>query len=233
MSSKNKNVIYKNPIDETNDYLVPLKHDYNSSTPIKLKLSKNAVSSNFPPRAKSFFSSIYFLISLLLYVGIPITQLVIGLVYIGQCPIQQIIVTWMIVSGVFGILLVIVGVVIYVKTIKRPLSLSSCSHRHSHSLTIRILTPILILILLFIVIWFFIGQVFIFEVKLRVEFFDPTLPEYCHGNLYKAAYILIFISYLMFLLVIILNILSYVVSPEESNSDTYEKEKYPIHNIRT
>ncbi|CAF0804804.1 unnamed protein product [Rotaria sp. Silwood1] len=223
MSSKNKRVTYKHPIDENTDYLVPLKSDYNLSIPIKLKLSENVSSPPHPPASNGFFTSIYFVISLLLYVTIPITQLVIGLIYIGQCPVQQMIVVWMIVSGIFGILLAIVGIIIHVKIRKQQLSLSSYDDHQSYPLMIRILMPIFILILLFIVVWFFVGQVFIFEVKLRVEFSDPTLPEYCHGNLYKAAYILIFIDYLIFLLVIILNVLSYVAPPDENDSNNHEK----------
>jgi hypothetical protein len=83
-------------------------------------------------------------------------------------------------------------------------------------------------IFLFIVAWFFAGQVFVFQVKLRVEFFDSTLPEYCHGNLYKAAYILIFIDYLIFLLAIILNVLSYVAPPDDD-----QEKPQPVHTIRT
>ncbi|CAF2550529.1 unnamed protein product [Rotaria sp. Silwood2] len=233
MSSKSKRVTYKHPIDENTDYLVPLKSDYNMSMPIKIKFSENTSSPPpLPPTPNGFFSSIYFVISLLVYVTIPITQLVIGLIYIGKCPVQEMIVVWMIVSGIFGILLAIIGIIIHVKVRKQPLSLSPYDDHQSYPLIIRILMPMFILILLFIVVWFFVGQVFIFEVKLRVEFFDPTLPEYCHGNLYKSAYILIFIDYLIFLLVIILNVLSYVAPPDENDSNNHEK-KHQMHKIST
>ena len=79
---------------------------------------------------------------------------------------------------------------------------------------------------------FFAGQVFIFEVKLRVEFFDSTLPEYCHKNLYKAAYIIIFIDYLIFLLAIILNVLSYVAPPDDNLTDKHGN-KRSIDNTKT
>jgi hypothetical protein len=230
MSSKSKKVTYKNPIDENADYLVPLQYDYNSSRPIQSK-SEN-ISSPSPPSPSGFFGSTYLPVSLLLYVAIPISQLIIGLIYIGQCPIQDLIDTWMIVSGFSGILLVIIGVIIHIKIRKQSLLLSPYDDSQSYSLIIRILIPIFIVILLFIVAWFFAGQVFVFEVKLRVELFDPTLPEYCHANLYKAAYILIFISYLIFLLAIILNVLTYVVGPDD-NDNHHHQTKRSTHDTKT
>jgi hypothetical protein len=83
---------------------------------------------------------------------------------------------------------------------------------------LKILIPIFILLLLCVIGWFFAGQVVVFEVKLRVEFFDPVLPEYCHGHLYKAAYILIFVDYLIFLIAIVLNILSCMTPAAEDNT---------------
>ncbi|UJR36850.1 hypothetical protein I4U23_029563 [Adineta vaga] len=225
MSSHNKKVTYKHPIDENTDYLVPLQYEYKSSIPIQSRYSENvsSIPSSAPP--SGLFSSIYFPVSLLLYVGIPIAQLVIGFVYIGQCPIQQLIVAWMIVSGIFGILLVVVGLIIHTRIRKQ-------SSTHSNLLVLQLLIPFFIIILLFIIAWFFAGQVFVFRVKLSVEFFDSNLPEYCHGNLYKAAYILIFIDYLLLLLAIILNVLSFVAPPDDTVK-SHEIKKRPIDQIRT
>jgi hypothetical protein len=223
MTSKNKRVTYKQPIDENTDYLVPLQYDHNSSVPTQSKTSEKPPS---PPGG--LFGSIYLPISLILYVGVPISQLVIGFIYIGQCTVQQTIVVWMIVSGISGILLVIIGVIIHVQIRKQSLPSTSYDGPHSYSLLIKILVPIFVLILLFVIAWFFAGQVFVFEVKLRVEFFDSTLPEYCHGNLYKAAYILIFIEYLIFLLGILLNVLSCVAPPDNGNP-----KKRPTHTTKT
>ncbi|CAF1270058.1 unnamed protein product, partial [Rotaria sordida] len=73
--------------------------------------------------------------------------------------------------------------------------------------------------------WFIAGQVIVFEVKLRVELFDPDLPEYCNKHLYKAAYVLIFVDYLIILFVVIFGALSSMSSPEEMNKT---KSKRPI-----
>ena len=209
MSSKSKKVTYKNPIDENADYLVPLQYEY----PIQTKITEHFS----PPPPTGFFASVYLPISLLLYFAIPFSQLIIGFIYIGQCPVQHLIIVWMIVSGISGILLVILGIFIHIKI--RQYS--------SSSVISQILIPSFVINFLFIIAWFFAGQVFVFEVKLRVEFFDSTLPEYCHGNLYKAAYVLIFIDYLILLLAIILNVLSYVAPPDDNHG------KQRIHSIKT
>ncbi|CAF1313604.1 unnamed protein product [Rotaria magnacalcarata] len=230
MSSKSGKVSYQYPTDKNTDYLIPLKSDCNSLIPTKLQLPENTVSSD-PPRPNGFFTSMYFPISLAIYITIPMTQLIVGLVYVGQCPVQQMIVVWMVVSGFFGISLAVIGMIIHTKSRKQSLSLSPYDDHQLYPLIIRVLIPAFILILLFTIIWFFVGQVLIFEVKLRVEFFDPSLPEYCHANLYKTAYILIFINYLIFLLVIILNVLSYVAPPDESDSSkSHEKNKIQLIN---
>ena len=215
MSTKSKRVTYQQSIDENTDYLVPLRYDPTPSNPTQLKVLEDIVSLPSLP-SNGFFASIYLPISLLLYVGIPISQLVIGLIYIGQCPVQDLIVVWMIVSGVAGILFVLLGLIIHVRVRRREIFISSYDESQSYPILLRILIPTFLILFLFIIAWFFAGQVFVFEVKLRVEFFDPTLPDYCHGNLYKAAYILIFIDYLIFLLALILNVLSYVVPPDDN-----------------
>lgn len=224
MSSKQKKVTYQPPIDENSDYLVPLQYH----APIKLPLKPSKDSPTPPPAPVGFLASIFLPVSLILYVGIAIVQLIIGLIYIGQCSVQELIVVWMIVSGIFGIALTVIGILINVQMQRQPPT--SKAGFGSYPIAVRILLPIFVLILLFVVTWFFIGQVFVFEVKLRVEFFDPALPEYCHGNLYKAAYILIFIDYLIFLLAIILNVLSCVAPPEETKRPNPKKKK-PMHAI--
>ena len=194
-----KKVTYKHPINDTTDYLVPLKSEY----PHLKSIETRVIRSSSPP--SGLFSSIYFPISLVIYIPIVILQLIIGLIYVNKCPVQYLIEIWMIISGIFGLLLIAVGIFIHVK-LRQQSSSSSSS-------ILRKLIPCFILLFLFVVVWFFAGQVFVFEVKTYVEFFDPTLPEYCHGTLYRSAYVLIFIDYLILLLGIILNILTCIVPP--------------------
>ena len=215
MSSSHKKVTYKYPIDENTDYLVPLQYDYHAP-PSPESTDKAAV---------GVLASVYFPVSLVLYVGIAIAQLVIGLIYIGRCPVQEMIAVWMIVSGLSGILLLIIGLVMHVQMRKHPLPSFIYASSPRYPLGVRILLPILIFLLLFVAAWFIAGQVFVFGVKLSVEFFDPVLPEYCHANLYKAAYIIIFIDYFVFFLGIMLNVVSCVVPQDGSDDDSKGQKK--------
>lgn len=192
-----KKVTYKHPINDHADYLVPLKSEYPRLKPVETRV----VRKSSPP--SGLFGSIYFPISLVIYLPIVIFQLIIGLIYVNQCPVQYLIDVWMIISGIFGIILIAIGIFIHVKL----------RQNSSPSLILRILVPCFLLLFLFIIAWFFAGQVFVFEVKTYVAFFDSTLPEYCHGTLYRSAYVLIFIDYLILLLGIILNILSCIAVP--------------------
>lgn len=212
MATKQKRVTYDDPVDDNDDYLAPLHYDPHALLPNPTKPSKK------PTPPTGVFGSINLPVTLLLYAGVPISQFVIGLVYAGQCTIRQFIYIYMILSGIFGIAFVIVGLIIYMKTIKQSSSSSSYDDPNSKPKSLKILIPIFIILLLFVIGWFFAGQVIVFEVKLSVEFFDPVLPEYCHGNLYKAAYILIFVDYIIFPIAIILNVLSYMAPPPENNN---------------
>ncbi|CAF1357618.1 unnamed protein product [Adineta steineri] len=213
MATKPKKVTYRDPADDNADYLVPVRYD-------------------LPNRTKSvprggYLGSIYLPISLLLYVGVPISQFVIGLIYVGRCTIRQFISPYMILSGAFGIAFVIVGLIIFMQVTKQS-SLSYESPR-PNPMILKILFPTFIFLFLFVIGWFIAGQVIVFEVKLDVEFFDPVLPEYCHGNLYKAAYILIFVDYLLALIAIILFALNRVSPPETADT---KKTKRPVRNTR-
>ena len=206
MSTKPKRVVINDQIDENTDYLVPLQDFSNRPQVLKPVAPK-------PPTG--VFASIFFLITLLLYGGVPISQFVIGLIYVNQCTVRQFISIYMILSGIFGIAFVVVGLLIY-QDLNSSSTTYSYDDRPIRSKKVKILLPIFIVLLLFVIGWFFAGQAIVFEVKLRVEFFDPVLPEYCHGNLYKAAYILIFVDYIIFIIAIILNVLGRATASEQS-----------------
>ena len=221
MAAKPKKVTYNDPIDDNADYLVPLQEDPHSAAPPRPKTSKRSA----PP--PGWLASIYFLITMLLYAGVPISQFVIGLIYINRCTIQQFISTYMILSGIFGIAFVIVGIIIYKKVNEEASASSSYGHSIGRPKSLKFLIPILVVLFLFTIAWFITGQVVVFEVKLRVEFFDSTLPEYCHGNLYKPAYILIFVDYLLFLISAILFALSRMSPVEEEKKKTKRPTRPP------
>ncbi|CAF1507028.1 unnamed protein product [Rotaria magnacalcarata] len=227
MTAKSKKVAYKDPTDENADYLEPLQCEPETVVSDRKKSSEK--SPRKPP--VGFFGSAYLLISLLLFAGVPLSQFVIGFIYIGQCTIRPFIFIYMILSGAFGIAFVVVGLIIYMQTNKKaPMPYSGS---RSNQMILKVLIPIFIILFLFVIGWFIAGQVIVFEVKTTVELFDPVLPEYCHGNLYKPAYILIFVDYLIILFVTIINILRCMLSSDEGEEKKPKpKPKRPIHPTR-
>ncbi|UJR09310.1 hypothetical protein I4U23_013553 [Adineta vaga] len=217
MSTKSKKVTYKDPAEDNADYLVPLQYDLRHPLPGQIITSSTATKSG------GYLNSIYFLITILLYAGVPISQFVIGLIYVGQCTVRQFISPYMILSGISGISFVIVSVIVNRQLTKQS-SLSYAGSR-PNPMVLKILISLTVILFLLVVAWFFAGQFIVFEVKLRVEFFDPVLPEYCHGHLYKAAYILIFVDYLLFLVAIILYAVDRMSPPEDIKK---KKTKRPV-----
>ena len=212
MSTKPKKVTYKDPAEDFADYLEPL-HD-----PTIINLPSRTNSTDKPVPQGGLFGSINLPISLLLYAGVPFSQFVIGFIYIGQCTVKQFIPVYMILSGFFGIAFVVVGLLIYMQIGKQAAASLSYDAPRPNTTLLRILIPIFILLFLFVIGWWITGQVLVFEVKFIVEFFDPVLPEYCHQNLYKPAYILIFVDYLILLIGIFLNVVSCVVPPVDKEN---------------
>ena len=212
MSTKPKKVTYKDPAEDNADYLVPLQYETTITLPSRTK------STDKPAPQGGLFGSIYLPITLLLYAGVPISQFVIGFIYIGQCTVRQFIPIYMILSGFFGIAFVVVGLLIYMQIRKQAAASVSFDAPRANTTLLRILIPIFILLFLFVIGWWVAGQVIVFEVKFIVEFFDPVLPEYCHGNLYKPAYILIFVDYIILLIGILLCVVSCVVPPVDKEN---------------
>lgn len=211
MATKPKRVTYDDAIDDNADYLVPLQEEPQPSRSTRPKSSEKV---NSLPPPGGVYGSLYYLISVLLYAGVPIAQFVIGLIYINRCTVQQFIPIYMILSGIFGIAFFIVGLVIY-KTVIQDLSSSTYLGTRRRPAAMRYLHPIFILLLLFVIGWWIAGQVVVFQVKLRVDLINVDLPEYCHVHLYKAAYILIFVDYLLAFIVIILMIMYRKFPPDD------------------
>lgn len=220
MSTKTKKVTYKDPAEDNEDYLEPLQDETQTSIPSRVKPSVRPVRK----QPVGYFGSVYLLGSLIFYASVPITQFIMGFIYIGRCTIRQFIPIYMILAGFFGIAFVIVGVVIYMQSLKK--ASAPYSETASNRTLLKILKPIFIILLLFVIGWFIAGQVIVFQIKTTVELFDPVLPEYCNEHLYKAAYVLIFVDYIVILFAIIFNALTCVSSP-----DTEEKKK-PKRRVR-
>lgn len=140
------------------------------------------------------FGSIAVLIYLILILALPAAKLILGIIYLQQCPIQTHIPLYMIVSGGAGL-----AIIFFL------LLSSTCSYCRS-STTARQATHRCMIgttafargmqgvLALFLFVWFFFGNAWVFSVRARVQTNRPAeTTTYCHPALYWFAfYVLIF-----------------------------------------
>ncbi|CAF0860594.1 unnamed protein product [Rotaria sordida] len=135
------------------------------------------------------------LIYLSFCLALPITKLVLGIKYIKDCPVDNKIPLYMIVSGGCGI-----GIILFL------LLSSTCSYYRSSIIARKSTHKCMILtigfargmqgiIAIFLFVWFFIGNFWIFGARYRVQTNNPNdnNNNYCHPALYWFGfYVLIF-----------------------------------------
>jgi hypothetical protein len=140
------------------------------------------------------FATVAVLIYLMFALALPTAKLVLGILYINECPVNKNIPLYMIVSGACGL-----GIIFFL------LLSSTCSFCRS-SITARksthkfmICTTALArgmqgLLAIFLFIWFFIGNFWVFGARQRVQTTGPIdINNYCNPALYWFAfYVLIF-----------------------------------------
>lgn len=153
------------------------------------------------------YASVAALVYLMCLLALPIAKLVLGIIYLKQCPVNTNIPLYMIVAGSCGLTLVLLLIVS-----------STCSYMRS-SITARkcVHSSIIFfmafsrgfrgLLGLFLIVWFFFGNVWVFGVRYRVrtEPVDMNNPNefenYCHPSLYWFAFYLLIATYFIALFV--------------------------------
>lgn len=139
------------------------------------------------------FATLAALIYLTFCLALPITKLVLGIIYVKDCPAEKNIPIYMIVSGACG-----TGLVLFL------LLSSSCSYYRSYIVTKKFIHQCMIctvafargmqgLIFIFLIVWFFVGNVWVFGAQYRVQTNNPDNSNYCQPVLYWFSfYVLIF-----------------------------------------
>ncbi|CAF0787719.1 unnamed protein product [Adineta ricciae] len=122
--------------------------------------------------------SVYTLIVLCILLIIPILQLAFGGAYLGQCPVEQNIPIYLIVTGACGlasILLTIMIVLAFILLIKRQTAGTAVTA----ACIIACVLIFLFVMSLFLFAWFIAGNVWIFGVHKKVDLDDASSPNYC------------------------------------------------------
>ncbi|CAF3102885.1 unnamed protein product [Rotaria socialis] len=137
-----------------------------------------------------------------LTMGGSMTELILGSIYISQCPIQYLIPIFLIVHGACNVFLCLIGcmAIIVSKHAKKDTAMAFISY----------ILPIQWGSLAFFLTWFIVGNVWILRVKSTVQSPDKTnLDTYCHKTVYDCAFWTIIGHYIIIpiiiLIIIILN----------------------------
>ncbi|KAG8181408.1 hypothetical protein JTE90_023571 [Oedothorax gibbosus] len=106
--------------------------------------------------------------------GVSIAMVVIGSLYLDECPVQPYIPIYLVVGGSFGIFYNFI---------------SSCCQSDKRSCFDDIMS-------LFLFVWFILGCVWVYSVK-HVEFYVTTDPDYCHKTCYNFAFWLLNVTFIL------------------------------------
>jgi hypothetical protein len=151
-----------------------------------------------------FYRANFHLISIPVVGILAIIHLIFGIEYLGQCTIQPMINIYMIVHAsvaLFIILLALIGVII-VRCIYPHLEKEN--HKMIARRLILIVVILTLIVFLFSFAWLVAGSVWIFGAKSNgVQGSDPmTTTTYCQSNLYRVAFTLIIINYIVHVIII-------------------------------
>jgi hypothetical protein len=140
------------------------------------------------------FGAFVVLVYLSFALALPITKLVLGIVHFQDCPVNNSIPIYMIVSGGAGLSIILFLLLSSTCTFYRSSIIARKSTHKFIICTIAFARGMQGVIALFLFIWFFVGNYWVFSVQYRVRTDSPDdTNNYCHPALYWFAfYVLIF-----------------------------------------
>jgi len=139
-------------------------------------------------------ASIAALIYLMIALALPITKLVLGILHVQDCPVENNIPIYMIVSGACGLAIILFLLLSSTCTFCRS---STIARKPSHQFmicTIALARGMQGILAIFLFVWFFVGNYWVFGARTRVQTDRPSdTTTYCQPALYWFAfYVLIF-----------------------------------------
>jgi hypothetical protein len=158
-----------------------------------------------------FYRRKFHFISIPVGILFSVIHLKFAIEYLGQCPIQPMINIYMIVHAsvtLLLILLALIGVII----VRCIYSNSDDDNNQINGRHLIVILVILTLVLfLFSFAWLVTGSVWIFSAKTNgVQGSNPNAAKYCQSDLYRAAFVLIIVNYIVHTIIILLFVLRYI-----------------------
>jgi hypothetical protein len=142
------------------------------------------------------FKTIIALIYLILLLGLPIAKLVLGILYVNECPVNKNIPLYAIISGACGLAAITLLLLSSACTYCRY---TSNSRKSTHRFMICIIAfsrGMQGALAVFLFIWFFFGNVWVFGARYRVQTDKPNdINNYCNPTLYWFTYYVLIFTY--------------------------------------
>ena len=148
----------------------------------------------FTTLATGGFHSIAALIYICFLLALPITKLVLGIIYVKDCPINKKIPVYIIISGACGLAIIIFLLFSSACNYCRAIIIAKKSTHRSMICTIALSRGMKGALAIFLFFWFFFGNAWILGVRSNVQTTRPSdTNTYCHPTLYWFGfYVLIF-----------------------------------------
>jgi hypothetical protein len=157
----------------------------------KLKRAKEDSSNPFEYVSKAcgiMCGSVLITIMFAISAALPAVMIVIGAIYINDCPINNKIPIWLVVSGAFGLLSAIIRTSSNCYTLYKKRNDENYEMHKKSCLTAAIE--------FFLFAWFICGNVWVYSVK-NVVIDDPTMTgTYCHPTCYYFAFWIITVTWI-------------------------------------
>lgn len=181
-----------------------MKNNQYSTSDVPGAESSDDWKTKFLDKIIKLYNSKLHIIMIIVELVVSCVELGHGIRYNNQCPIQQMIGPFLITHGAvtvlfaFMIILAMIDArVVYVRGDKRKARLA-----------MFIIFFIIVLLNIFFFAWFIAGNVWVFGAKTNgVQGTDSTLSTYCQPDLYRAAFVLIIVRYIIIPIIIIIGMI--------------------------
>lgn len=142
------------------------------------------------------FATVAALIYILIALALPIAKLVLGIIHVNNCNVNQNIPLYMIISGACGLSIVLFLLLSSTCSLCRS---TIIARKTTHQLmigTIAISRGMQGVLAIFLFVWFFFGNVWVFGARQRVQTNRPGNADYCDPGLYWLAFYVLVFTYI-------------------------------------